>query len=186
MNNRLKEIRKTEGMNQHDFAEKLGIGQSTLAMMEVGKRKITERHIKTICSICHVNEEWFRTGAGNPYCHNKKSILEILSEQYHLSDLESKVIFCYLQLDSENRACIKGYVDRLVEEMDLKIATENSEKLVPIPFVKDAPVSSETPADYEAEKNKLGERGKKLTEDQFDLEKRRGLQALSVQEFDAG
>ena len=117
MNGRLKEIRALKGMNQHDFAQALGIGQSTLAMMEVGKRDITERHIKTICAIFDINEHWFRTGEGEPYSQEEKSILDRLSEEYQLTDRERDVISNFLKLDSTSRAAIKGYVDRLVEEL---------------------------------------------------------------------
>ncbi len=68
MNDRLKEIRAHTGMTQADFAKALGIGQSTLAMMEVGKRDILDRHIKTICAIFGVDEHWLRTGEGEMFC----------------------------------------------------------------------------------------------------------------------
>lgn len=67
MNDRLVEIRKKLGMNQKEFAESLAIGQSTLAMLEVGKRSLNDRHIKLICSIYNVNEKWLRTGEGEMY-----------------------------------------------------------------------------------------------------------------------
>lgn len=67
LNERLVKIRKDLGMNQKEFAESLAIGQSTLAMIEVGKRALNDRHIKLICSIYNVNEKWLRTGEGEPY-----------------------------------------------------------------------------------------------------------------------
>lgn len=64
MNERLVLIRKKLGMNQKEFAESLAIGQSTLAMIEVGKRALNDRHIKLICSVYNINENWLRTGEG--------------------------------------------------------------------------------------------------------------------------
>ena len=56
MYNRIKKIRQSLKLNQAEFSKLLGMGQSTLGMLEVGKREILDRHIKTICSIFNVNE----------------------------------------------------------------------------------------------------------------------------------
>lgn len=117
MNERLKEIRTSKGMNQHDFAKSLGIGQSTLAMMEVGKRDITERHIKTICAIYGVDEHWFRTGDGKAFYQNEKSLLDRLTEEYGLSKRERDTISSFLKLSDKDRAAVMGYVDALVDKI---------------------------------------------------------------------
>lgn len=66
-------------MNQKEFAEHLGLGQSTLAMIEVGKRTFNDRHIKIICSTFNVNEDWLRTGEGEMFKSSlhEKEIIEI-------------------------------------------------------------------------------------------------------------
>ncbi len=100
-------------MNQADFSKRLGIGQSTLAMMEVGKRTILDRHIKTICSLFHVDEHWFRTGEGSAtvlFTKNLSNTLDELSEQYHLSEYGRKAIESYLNMDETQRAIIDNYL----------------------------------------------------------------------------
>ncbi len=67
MEERLKELRKVLGLNQSEFADKLNLGQSTWAMIEVGKRALNDRHILLICSIFNVNETWLRTGEGDMF-----------------------------------------------------------------------------------------------------------------------
>lgn len=64
MYTRIKAIRSALKMNQAEFAQHLGLGQSTLAMIEVGKRTFSDKHIKIICATFNVNEEWLRTGKG--------------------------------------------------------------------------------------------------------------------------
>jgi len=54
-------------MNQTEFAQHLGLSQSTLAMIEVGKRKFSDKHIKIICSTFNINENWLRTGEGEMF-----------------------------------------------------------------------------------------------------------------------
>lgn len=93
MYHRLKEVRKRLGMNQVDFSKRLGLSQSTLAMLEVGKRSFNDKHVKLVCSTYGVSEHWLRTGEGemfgsSPY---EKEIFEILdglrpeSQQYLLN-----------------------------------------------------------------------------------------------------
>lgn len=67
MYNRIKEIRKALSLNQNEFAEKIGLSQSTLAMIEVGKRTFSDKHIKLICTTFGINENWLRTGEGNMF-----------------------------------------------------------------------------------------------------------------------
>ena len=46
-------------------------------MIEVGKRKFSDKHIKIICSEFHVNEKWLRTGEGEMFlvsCYDKEFI----------------------------------------------------------------------------------------------------------------
>ena len=74
---RIKEIRNALHMNQMEFSKRLGLSQSSLAMIEVGKRKFSDKHIKIICSEFHVNEKWLRTGEGEMFlvsCYDKEFI----------------------------------------------------------------------------------------------------------------
>lgn len=117
MNERLKWIRAYKKMSQNEFAKSLGIGQSTLAMMEVGKREITERHIKTICAIFRIDEHWFRTGSGDPFCQDNQSIVERVAEQYGLTEKERSIVADFLKLPSKDRTAVMQVVDSLVEKL---------------------------------------------------------------------
>lgn len=59
---RIRIIRDVLGLNQKDFAAKLGIGQSTLAQMETGRRTILDRHIRLISAVFGIQEQWIRNG----------------------------------------------------------------------------------------------------------------------------
>lgn len=115
MNERLKQIRAKKKMNQADFAKSLGIGQSTLAMMEVGKREISERHIKTICAIFGVNECWLRDGVGDMFTETNSTVISSLVDEYDLDPLDQKIVECYLNLGSLQRKVIKDYLRKLVD-----------------------------------------------------------------------
>lgn len=64
MNERIQKIRKHFGLSQRDFARKVDVGQSTLAMFETGDRQPKDIHINRICSEFGVNGVWLRTGEG--------------------------------------------------------------------------------------------------------------------------
>ena len=81
MLHRLKEIRKTLGLNQTDFAKHLGITQTAYSMIESGNRPNKEKYIKVICSSFNVNENWFYTGEGDMFLSSpyEKEFTEIFS-----------------------------------------------------------------------------------------------------------
>jgi transcriptional regulator with XRE-family HTH domain len=67
MAERLIKVREARGVKQAKFALDIGIKRSTLAGLEGGKARISDRNIQTICSACNVNEDWFRTGLGEMF-----------------------------------------------------------------------------------------------------------------------
>ena len=108
---RLKEVRASKDMNQADFAKSLGLGQSTLGMMEVGKRKISDRHIKTICSIYNIAERWFRTGEGDMYAPDAPAdIFVTMREELNLSAIEEKILRGYFELDENSRKAVTDFI----------------------------------------------------------------------------
>ena len=77
---RIKLVRKSLSLNQRKFARQIGLTQTALSMIELGKSVLTERNIKLICTTFNVDEDWLRTGQGkmfgfkSPY---EKELLEI-------------------------------------------------------------------------------------------------------------
>lgn len=83
MNNRIRELRKTLGLSQKDFAQKIGLKQNAISYMEKNGTTVTEQNIKSICSQFSVNENWLRTGSGKPFleCEKKqKEFFDIFDE----------------------------------------------------------------------------------------------------------
>ena len=61
---RIKEVRKSEGLTQQKFAERIGAKQNTIAQYEIGRNTPIDPVITSICREFRVNETWLRTGAG--------------------------------------------------------------------------------------------------------------------------
>jgi len=127
MSDRVKEVRSAKNMNQAEFAKLLGIGQSTLGMMEVSKRKISERHIKSICSICGVDEHWLRTGEGSMFIESSHTVIDQLVDQYNLDTLDRQLLSTYLELSPSNRSALKTF---LISFSTKVAATDHAQKSI--------------------------------------------------------
>lgn len=61
---RIRELRKTTGMTQVNFAKVLGIHHGHLANLELSKSKPSEHLLLLICERFDTNLEWLKDGAG--------------------------------------------------------------------------------------------------------------------------
>lgn len=64
---RIKYVIKESGIKQKEMAESLCISDSALSQMINGKIGLGNQTISSICRMYNVNEEWLRTGAGEPF-----------------------------------------------------------------------------------------------------------------------
>lgn len=123
MNSRLVQLRKALGMNQHDFSKSIAIGQSTLAMIESGKRTLNERHIKLICSTHNINEEWLRTGEGEMFNFIEDEVAAIVSDMLENGDQDPfyqlilSTVRIYQKYDDKGKEVFKSFAIQLIEEM---------------------------------------------------------------------
>lgn len=67
MNERIKQLRKHLGLNQSDFASRLGVSQSAVAAWELGTRNPMDAVIQSICREFNVSERWLREGEGDMF-----------------------------------------------------------------------------------------------------------------------
>ncbi|MDR0495261.1 MAG: helix-turn-helix transcriptional regulator [Treponema sp.] len=64
---RIRLVRKGIGLKQGEFADRIGLTQTSMSMIEAGKSPITEKNIKLICVTFAVDEDWLRTGKGEMF-----------------------------------------------------------------------------------------------------------------------
>lgn len=67
INTRLKSLRIDRGLNQQEFAAKIGVTDSAVSRWELGTREIPAIAIQSICREFSVSEEWLRFGSGDMY-----------------------------------------------------------------------------------------------------------------------
>lgn len=85
-NERFKKIRKICKKTQEEWGDILGITRPGVSDIESGRRNVTEKHIKMLCSNSidgkFINEEYLRTGVGDPFVDlgKKEEIFLLLGE----------------------------------------------------------------------------------------------------------
>lgn len=115
MNTRIKKLRKHFDLTQKDFAERIGLKQNSIALIESGKRNISDQAILSICREFKASEKWLRTGKGEMFVPAPTSELDALSARYPQMTHESYVFIEKLvNLPKENQDIIMGFFREVV------------------------------------------------------------------------
>lgn len=121
MNERIKDIRKKEGLSQQKFADKLGIARGNIAAYEVGKNAPSDAVISLICSKFNVNKDWLLTGKGDMYDVPEDEIAavvsDLLDESNPFYDIIISIMKSYKKLDDKSQAALNALIQELMENM---------------------------------------------------------------------
>ena len=120
MNNRIKELRKSLGLNQTEFGEGINLSKSQIACYENGSRNVTDRSISDICEKYNVNEEWLRFGTGEMYKPEPELdelayLMVMFVANNDESSTRAKIIKAMLNLDDDGWKFIEGLVERIAK-----------------------------------------------------------------------
>lgn len=124
MNERMKLIRKSLELTQEKFAERIGLKQNTIALIESGKRNMSDQAILSVCREFGVNEEWLRTGDGEMFAR-KSSSLDDLARNSGLTTNERILIEKFMNLRPETRRELLDYIKAVADAMEAGDASEN-------------------------------------------------------------
>lgn len=120
MDERLKQIRKNAGLTQEAFGEKLGMTRGYIAQIEMGMKSPSDRMLRDICRQFRVNEDWLRTGAGDPYIPRPKnqqiadfmnSVMEEVDES-----IKKNLILALSKLDESDWEVIEKIARQMAEK----------------------------------------------------------------------
>ena len=64
MNNRIKLIRSELGLTQDEFAARIGIGKSSVSLLESGRNNPSSQTVQLICQQFGVRKDWLLYGSG--------------------------------------------------------------------------------------------------------------------------
>ena len=118
MKDRIKKIRKELDLTQQKFADRLGVKRNTVAQWETGVNSLTDVVITSICREFNVNEQWLRTGEGEPFRERPLSeevgyyVEDLLDYEGHGNPFYDAIIEMmkeYTELDEKSQAVIREY-----------------------------------------------------------------------------
>lgn len=114
LKDRLKTLRKSLGLTQQEFADRIGIKRNTLANYEAGRNIPIDSVYQLICREFSVNETWLRTGEGEMFSSSLYDELDKVVEKYHLNDKASEMLRKFVELSPEEMEIIYNYMEKVV------------------------------------------------------------------------
>lgn len=126
MNTRIAFVRKNSGLNQQEFAEKIGLTKNYVSLMETGGRNPSDRTISDICREFNVDRIWLETGVGEPFrpVDRNEQIAAILGRAIVNNDTSrDRLIRAFCQIPDE----LFPYAERIVYEIAENLQKENPE-----------------------------------------------------------
>ncbi len=91
MNARIKELRKSLGLTQQEFANRLRVKRNTVGQWECGINALTDQMVFSICREFGVSETWLRTGEGD--------MLAVKTKQSEIADITARLF----KMDSDSK-----------------------------------------------------------------------------------
>ena len=116
MNERIIELRKSLGLSQEAFANRIGLKGSAISHLESRRRNITNQVVTAICREFGVNEKWLREGVGDMYAEMSRAELaaNIVGNALNTDDDFILNTFIALgQLTPAEWEVIKKFVDKI-------------------------------------------------------------------------
>ena len=120
MNQRIKQLRRSLNLTQQDFAERIGLKQNSIALIESGKRNISNQAVLSICREFNVNETWLRTGDGemfNALSRDEQIAYRLGAMLAGQGDtIQKRLIAALSDLDESEWAAVEAFARKLVEQ----------------------------------------------------------------------
>lgn len=117
MNERIKKIRLQCNLNQTDFARRISVSRSAVCKMESGENSPSEQTISLICREFNVNEDWLRTGLGEPYIEVSKDmqIASMLANIQRSGDdtFKYRLVSALAKLDESDWESLEKLIDAI-------------------------------------------------------------------------
>ncbi len=117
MKDRILKVRKSNKLNQEDFAKKLGLTKNYISLIETGNREPSERTIKDICREFRISYAWLTEGTGSMDSGLDSDEFALI-DSVMTSDNEfaKKVLRAFAKLDEKEWEVIAKLIDEIKKE----------------------------------------------------------------------
>ncbi|MEG2617791.1 MAG: helix-turn-helix transcriptional regulator [Oscillospiraceae bacterium] len=110
---RIKFLRQELDFNQTEFGKKIGLKQTAIGMYENNQRTVPDTTILLISQTYSVSLEWLRDGTGEMFKHDAASVVDQLTREYILDNVDRAILERYMELGPIQRKVIKQYIQSL-------------------------------------------------------------------------
>ena len=119
---RIKKLRKEKKLTQQALAERIGIKQNSLTLLETGRNNPSTQTILSICREFRVNEQWLREGEGEMYVACHETLLAEVTAEYGLNEEQQELIAAFMELSDIERQAIVTAAMKAAERVRAKRA----------------------------------------------------------------
>lgn len=128
MKERIKELRKTTGLTQQEFADKLNLNRGAIANYEIGRNEPISAIISLICKEFNVNEEWLRTGEGEMFLQLPEEdevaayVSDLLEDEGEnpLYLIIKEIMYTYNEVSPKSQEILRDFSKRLLDNLQKK------------------------------------------------------------------
>ena len=106
INRRIKELRKSLGLNQSDFGARIGLKNSAISKLEQDGNTVVDQNKRIICDKFGASLQWLETGEGEMYAENDSVLLSQVAEHYKLSSEQQALVQSFLDLTADQRDAV--------------------------------------------------------------------------------
>ena len=120
MNERIKKLRKSLGLTQQEFSDRIKVKRNTVATYEMGRSMPSDAAISLICREFNVNETWLRTGDGEMFkpVNRDQEIADFMADILKgESDFRTKLISVMARLGADEWAMLERRARELAAEL---------------------------------------------------------------------
>ena len=116
MNERVKELRKALHLSQSQFGSHLCVTGPAISRIEKGDRAVTDQMAKAICNEFNVNPEWLLNGTGEMFREFPTTLLDQLSAEFDLDELEKQLVKSFISLEKDQRQTITQFLQNAINQ----------------------------------------------------------------------
>ena len=125
LSDRITYIIETLGMKKIAFAEKINVSQAFVSQLCSGSKQPSDRTISDICREFNVNEEWLRSGEGEPFKKLSKEeeiasyVEDLLSDgtENPLYEIILEIMRTYSELTPKSQEVLRDFSRKLLDNM---------------------------------------------------------------------
>ena len=126
---RVRSLRKAQELTMEKFAQRIGVGKSTISDIENGRRSLTEHMTKSICREFGADYIWLTTGEGEMFAESDLDFYERIDRIMVGEDESRKNIFKFmLELSDDEIDALDSMMKKAIQfSKDLKKETNEKE-----------------------------------------------------------